>query len=117
MALIPASWLKSPILIARKMGKRYSRLNKGSAAIPATWTMARSDAKGEFTLQDTVAETSPRMLSLTAYKAGWAFAGMSWSDAEFDGPEGIVLDSAGDLFIADTENQRVREIPHLFGSA
>jgi DNA-binding CsgD family transcriptional regulator/sugar lactone lactonase YvrE len=49
----------------------------------------------------------------------WGFAGdgMPAADAEFDGPEGIVLDSAGNLFIADTENQRVREIPHLFGSA
>ena len=49
----------------------------------------------------------------------WGFSGdgMPAIEAEFDGPEGIALDSAGGLFIADTENQRVREIPHLFGSA
>lgn len=47
----------------------------------------------------------------------WGFYGDGNSaiDAELDGPEGVALDSIGDLFIADTENQRVREIPHLFG--
>ncbi|HYS98782.1 MAG TPA: LuxR C-terminal-related transcriptional regulator [Candidatus Dormibacteraeota bacterium] len=48
----------------------------------------------------------------------WGFAGdgLPASEAEFDGPEGLTLDSKGNLFIADTENQRVREIPHLFGA-
>lgn len=48
----------------------------------------------------------------------WGFSGDGAPalQAEFDGPEGLALDSKGNLFIADTENQRVREIPHLFGS-
>lgn len=48
----------------------------------------------------------------------WGFSGDGGPalQAEFDGPEGVALDSKGNLVIADTENQRVREIPHLFGS-
>jgi sugar lactone lactonase YvrE len=48
----------------------------------------------------------------------WGFSGDGGpaQQAEFDGPEGLVLDSKGNLFITDTENQLIREIPHLFGS-
>jgi hypothetical protein len=34
------------------------------------------------------------------------------SDASLNGPTGIALDAAGDLFIADTGNNRVREVNH-----
>lgn len=46
----------------------------------------------------------------------WGFAGehAPASDAELSGPEAVTFDAQGDLFIADTENQRVREIPRLF---
>ena len=56
-------------------------------------------------------------ISALAGSGRWGFAGdgLPAVDAEFDGPEGVFLDSAGNLFIADTENQRVREIPHLYG--
>ena len=49
----------------------------------------------------------------------WGFSGDGNPalEAQFDGPEGVALDSTGDLFIADTENQRVREIPHQFGAS
>jgi sugar lactone lactonase YvrE len=48
----------------------------------------------------------------------WGFSGDGAPalQAEFDGPEGLVLDSKGNLFIADTENQRIRVISRLFGS-
>ena len=53
-----------------------------------------------------------------AGRGQWGFSGDGEAalQAEFIGPEGLALDSAGDLFIADTENQRVREIAHLFGA-
>ena len=34
-------------------------------------------------------------------------------EAQLSGPEAVAFDSHGDLFIADTENQRVRKIAHL----
>ncbi len=45
----------------------------------------------------------------------WGFLGdgQAASQAEFDGPEALALDLQGDLYIADTENQRIREIPRL----
>lgn len=48
----------------------------------------------------------------------WGFYGDGASalSAEFNGPEGIAVDRKGDLFIADTENQRVREIPRVLSA-
>jgi DNA-binding CsgD family transcriptional regulator/sugar lactone lactonase YvrE len=44
----------------------------------------------------------------------WGFNGDGPApEAELSGPEAVTFDSKGDLFIADTENQRVREIPGL----
>jgi sugar lactone lactonase YvrE len=65
------------------------------------------------------AVTSDGKIHALAGTGRWGFSGDGAAalEAEFDGPEGIALDSDGNLFIADTENQRVREIPHLFGSA
>lgn len=41
--------------------------------------------------------------------------GQPAAQAGLNGPEGLVLDRHGDLFILDNGNQRIREIPHLFG--
>jgi len=43
-------------------------------------------------------------------QSGFMGDGGPASGAEFSAPEGIALDSAGDLFVADTINQRVREL-------
>jgi DNA-binding CsgD family transcriptional regulator/sugar lactone lactonase YvrE len=43
-------------------------------------------------------------------QSGFMGDGGPASRAEFSAPEGIALDAAGDLFVADTINQRVREL-------
>jgi trimeric autotransporter adhesin len=66
-----------------------------------------------------IQETAPGgTLDSVAGTGHWGFQGdgMPATDAEFDVPEGIALTAAGDLFIADTENMRVRVIRHLLGS-
>jgi trimeric autotransporter adhesin len=44
-------------------------------------------------------------------RAGFDGDGMDATDSELDLPTGIALDAAGDLFIADTANCRVRVLP------
>jgi DNA-binding CsgD family transcriptional regulator/sugar lactone lactonase YvrE len=66
-----------------------------------------------------IRETSPGgTLASVAGTGKWGFHGdgQPATEAEFDVPEGIALTAAGDLFIADTENMRVRVIRHLLGS-
>ena len=60
--------------------------------------------------------TPDHVIHALAGTGRWGFAGdgMPALQAEFDGPEGLALDARGNLFIADTENQRIREIPGLF---
>jgi sugar lactone lactonase YvrE len=48
-------------------------------------------------------------------QAGFSGDGGNANKAQFSGPEGVVLDSKGDLFIADTGNQRLRELPGISG--
>jgi sugar lactone lactonase YvrE len=43
-------------------------------------------------------------------QGGFAGDGGAASRAEFSAPEGIAVDAAGNLFVADTINQRVREL-------
>ncbi|HET6881662.1 MAG TPA: MBG domain-containing protein [Pirellulales bacterium] len=46
---------------------------------------------------------------------GFTGDGGAATAAELRDPEGIAVDSSGDLFIADTFNQRVREVDHATG--
>lgn len=56
-------------------------------------------------------------LETVAGTGQWGFQGdgLAATQAEFDVPEGIALSGAGDLYIADTNNMRVRVVGHLIG--
>lgn len=43
-------------------------------------------------------------------KKGFSGDGGPATDATFDGPKGIALDAAGNLFVVDTENQAIRRV-------
>jgi hypothetical protein len=56
--------------------------------------------------------TSGRIVALAGNgQAGFSGDGAAAAEAQFSGPEGVVMDSKGDLFVADTGNQRLRELP------
>ena len=63
--------------------------------------------------------SSDASISSIAGTGQWGFSGdgQPAPQAEFDVPEGMALTSAGDLLVADTENLRVRKIPHLLNHA
>ncbi|MGH2719651.1 MAG: NHL repeat-containing protein, partial [Actinomycetota bacterium] len=48
--------------------------------------------------------------ALTGYGGGFAGDGGPAADATLESPEGLAMDSSGDLFVADFGNNRVREI-------
>lgn len=48
--------------------------------------------------------------------AGFSGDGGPATSAELSGPGGIAVDSAGDVFVADTDNCRVREVPARTGT-
>jgi autotransporter-associated beta strand protein len=47
--------------------------------------------------------------------AGYYGDGKSATAAELDNPEGVAVDAAGDIFIADSRNNRIREVNHATG--
>ena len=74
---------------------------------------------GSFVIADTgnheVRRITAGVISALAGTGPWGFAGdgLPASQSRLAGPEGVTFDASGNLFIADTENQRVREIALL----
>ena len=57
------------------------------------------------------------VITTVAGNGVWGFSGDNGpaTAAELDGPSGIAVDSAGDLFITDGGNDRIREVNHATG--
>jgi NHL repeat-containing protein len=51
------------------------------------------------------------------HQAGFAGDNLPAIAAQLKEPEGVAFDRAGNLFVADTGNHRVREIPGLVAAA
>ena len=77
-----------------------------------------ADAAGDlfFVYQNSVLrmDATTAVLTLVAGNGTTGFSGDNGpaTSAQFDYPEGIALDSAGNLYIADTYNYRVRKVSH-----
>lgn len=88
------------------------RLGAGTHQITASY----SDSLNNFAASATIAQSN----SLITTIAGNGTAGSSGingpaTSTELNWPEGVALNSAGDLFIADTYNDRVLEVNHVTG--
>jgi uncharacterized repeat protein (TIGR03803 family) len=92
-----------------------------NAALFAPWGIA-GDAAGSVYVADW-GNSRVRKISATgiittvAGNGNWAYAGDGGpaTNASLAGPEGVVVDSAGNLFIADTDNHVVREVSATSG--
>ena len=78
-----------------------------SLALDASGTLYASDWQAS-----TISKVSPAgdvtTLAGTAFKYGWADG--TGAAAQFDIPEGIAVDSAGNVYVADLGNQVIRKI-------
>ncbi|HEV2028912.1 MAG TPA: LuxR C-terminal-related transcriptional regulator [Candidatus Dormibacteraeota bacterium] len=76
-------------------------------------------ADGSVVIADTGNHRLRRVVAGTIYPlagtGSWGFGGDSGHalQAQLSGPEAVAFDAKGNLFIADTENQRVRKVPRL----
>jgi hypothetical protein len=57
------------------------------------------------------------VITTVAGSSGWGDSGDNGpaTAAELSGPTGVAVDAAGDLFVADTDNIRIREVNHVTG--
>jgi protein gp37 len=66
---------------------------------------------GSNVVREVVASTGDIQTVAGTGTAGYAGDGGSATSAELNAPQGVFVDAAGDLFIADTGNNAVREVP------
>lgn len=76
-------------------------------AVDSTGNLYISDSNN-----DRIREVSQGTISTVAGNGGYEFSGDGGpaTSATFNGPQGVAVDSAGTLYIADTDNHRVRKV-------
>ncbi|HEY3837554.1 MAG TPA: putative Ig domain-containing protein [Bryobacteraceae bacterium] len=90
-----------------------------SAQLQIAWAVA-ADAAGNFYLSDgnRIRKVSGGTITTVAgsQTAGFSGDGGAGSKAQFDGPFGVAVDGAGNLYVADTGNNRVRKVASSNGN-
>ena len=94
----------------------------GTAATGAELYYPRSvavDAAGDLLIADSfnnvIREVNYASGIITTVAGNGAGDGLAATSAALHGPEGVAVDAAGDIFIADTFNNRIREVNHATG--
>ncbi len=93
-----------------------SRLGVGSNSITASYSGDATHSASAASVTVTVTQSTPTASGYTiGTVAGNGIAGSTGDNglaasAELNGPEGVAMDSAGNLFIADYYNNRVRKV-------
>jgi len=54
--------------------------------------------------------TSAGVVTTLAGSGDWAYADGTGTTASFNGPQGVAVDSSGNVYVADTSNSRIRKI-------
>ena len=107
--------------LAGRAGVSGSNDGTGSAASFAGPSGIVADATGNLYVADTLNHTIRKVTAAGAVTtlAGAAgangFADGTASAARFHGPQGLALDASGNLFVADTNNNAIREIATATG--
>ena len=86
--------------------RRCSGRRRGISSSPTNGTTAYSEVN-----------QATGVITTVAGNGIWGYAGDGGlaTSAELSDPSGVAVDAAGDLFIADSGNDRIREVNHATG--
>src|SRR5439155_27061180 len=82
-------------------------MNHSSSTVLALALLGLAASAGQ-----TVAQSSdtPYTFTTLAGNAGYGFVDGTGSDARFNTPSGVAMDSAGNVYVADTYNHAIRKV-------
>lgn len=81
-----------------------------SPAATTTYTLLAKDAAGIPAMRTVTVQVQSNLALLAGHLAGYGTTDGSLGTARFDGPNGLVFDSQGNLFVADSNNETIRKI-------